>query len=116
MSTWVRLDDAFPDHPKILGLSDAAFRLEVTAICYAHRNLTDGWIPEAFPPPRLARSVPALVDARLWVPNGSGWGLNDYLDWQTSKARIEQIREQRSQAGRRGAMSRWQPDDNTHGN
>jgi hypothetical protein len=39
---WSRLDDASIDHPKILGLSDKAFRLWVCSIVYCSRHLTDG--------------------------------------------------------------------------
>ena len=40
--TWLRIDDAMVDHPKIIGLSDGAFRLHITALCYCARHLTDG--------------------------------------------------------------------------
>jgi hypothetical protein len=107
--TWLRLDDGFPEHPKVVGLTDAAFRLEVSALCYAHRNITDGLIPEGFIPRRLARSVPALEAARLWVPSPEGgWLLNDYLAWQSSRAAIEEIRDTRRKAGAKGARARWQ--------
>ena len=42
--TWVVLDDKMPEHPKNVGLSDGAFRLHVSAICYCNRHLTDGII------------------------------------------------------------------------
>ena len=35
---WANFDDQFPKHPKVLPLSDAAFRLHVsgvTVICYS---------------------------------------------------------------------------------
>lgn len=43
---WVRFDDQFTIHRKIAGLSDAAFRLHVSAIFWCARNLTDGFLPE----------------------------------------------------------------------
>ena len=42
--TWVVLDDKMPEHPKNVGLSDGAFRLHVSGICYCNRHLTDGII------------------------------------------------------------------------
>ena len=105
---WLRLDDGFPEHPKVIGLTDAAFRLEVSAICYAHRALTDGHVPEVWVPHRLARAVPSLVDARLWVPGPEGgWLLNDYLAHQLSRADVEARRKALSEAGKRGAAARW---------
>lgn len=111
MTYWLRLDDGFAEHPKVIGLNDAAFRLEISAICYAHRNLTDGRISEEWLPRRLARAVPALVAARLWIPDPEGgWLLNDYLAWQPSRASVEAMRKHRSNAGRKGAAARWQTD------
>lgn len=107
MAYWLRLDDAFDEHPKVIGLTDAAFRLEVAAICYAHRNTTDGLIPHGWPAHRLTRSIPALVDHRLWIPTTDGWLLNDYLSWQTSRATIEDQRKRMSEGGKRGAAARW---------
>lgn len=105
--TWLRLDNGFPDHPKVIGLTDAAFRLEVEAICYAHRQRTDGVIPDTYRRGH-ARAVDELVTARLWVPAPEGgWLLHDYLAWQTSRAALEDIRKARSEAGRRGAAKRW---------
>lgn len=106
--TWLRLDAAFPEHPKVVGLTDTAFRLEVTAICYSGRYLTDGHLPTAWVPGRLRPAVPALITAGLWTPNDNGWELHDYLDWQQSRAEVEALRKQRSEAGRRGGRARWQ--------
>jgi len=107
--SWLRLDDAFDEHRKVVGLTDAAFRLEVSAICYAHRNLTDGLIPPGYVTTRFTRSVGALETAGLWVPSPEGgWLLNDYLSWQNSRAEIEEIRKARREAGRKGARARWQ--------
>lgn len=35
--TWVKLDDGFTDHPKVVGLTDRAFRVHVRALCYCGR-------------------------------------------------------------------------------
>lgn len=35
--TCVKLDDAFADHPKVVGLTDRAFRVHVRALCYCGR-------------------------------------------------------------------------------
>ena len=43
--SWTKLDDLFPGHPKVITLSDSAFRLHVTALCYCASQLTDGFIP-----------------------------------------------------------------------
>ena len=112
MTYWLRLDDTFPEHPKVVGLSDAAFRLHVSALCYAHRNLTDGHVPDGWALPRLVRAVPSLEAAHLWVPDpeGDGWIIHGYTDWQRSRAEVEDLRKRRTEAGRKGARARWQND------
>lgn len=94
--TWVKLDDGFPEHPKVLGLSDAAFRLHVVAICYAARNLTDGVIPRVWlkdAKATLKIAVQQLVAARLWSEHADGWAVHDYLTYQQSRTQVEESRE-----------------------
>ena len=70
--TWVKLDDGFPEHPKLIQAGAAAGWLYVAALCYSARNLTDGHIPAAVLP-RLAdvkapgRLAAKLVEARLFT-------------------------------------------------
>ncbi len=102
--SWAKLDDAFADHPKVVGLSDAAFRLHVTAILYAARYETDGEIPGGV----LGRmggapaSAEELADAGLWDFTEGGYAIHDYLKYNPS-------REQRDELRRRAAdrQERW---------
>src|SRR3546814_4317479 len=75
---WVKLDDRFPSHRKIALLSDRAFRLHISAICWCAENLTDGRISDR----ELAlvakiRGVKAtaqqLADAGVWDRTADGW-------------------------------------------
>lgn len=91
---WIRFEDNFPEHPKVLALSDAAFRLHVRAIAYCSRHLTDGTLSTA-----AARSLGArtrltgeLVEVRLWTPSDDGYLIHDYLDYQPSKEDIKKRR------------------------
>src|SRR3990167_2964612 len=43
---WVRLDEEFPDHPKIVSAGPLAAWLYVAGLCYCNRLLTNGFIPE----------------------------------------------------------------------
>jgi hypothetical protein len=95
--TWVKFDDGFPEHPKVLGLSDTAFSLHVRAICYAARNLTDGIIPRVWlkgAKAAILLAVQQLIEARLWTEHPDGWEVHDYLQYQPSRAKVEQQREQ----------------------
>ena len=44
--TWVKLDDAILDHPKVARLSPIGLAQHVAGIVWASRNLTDGIIPD----------------------------------------------------------------------
>jgi hypothetical protein len=100
---WLRLDDAFGDHPKVIGLSDRAFRAHVMGLLYCARHLTDGVVPRAAVPKTTA--VHELERAGLWTATrGGGWLIHDFLDYNPSKADVladrEQWREQRVAAGK----------------
>jgi hypothetical protein len=89
------LDVNFFDHPKIVGLSDAALRLYLSSIAYSNRLMTDGYIAEAV----IGRLIevpwdqdikPAdyaaeLVRARLWHALDQGFEVHDFLDHNRSR-------------------------------
>jgi hypothetical protein len=41
---WVRIDDQFADHPKIKAAGAVGMAIQIAAICYCNRYLTDGFI------------------------------------------------------------------------
>lgn len=109
--TWVKIDDNFPDHPRVVGLTDAAFRTHVSAICYSARYLTDGSIPSSamrsIGPRRAAQELEA---AGLWARTDHGWMIRDYLDYNPSRAEVEEQRERKREAGRRGGLAKARND------
>ena len=107
--TWVRIDDTFPDHPKVIGLTDAAVRAHVTGLCYAGRYLTDGHIPTSALRQIGTRKAAQELEARgLWTKTDHGWVINDYLDYNPSKDKVTAERERRRAAGQKAAKIRWQ--------
>lgn len=112
--TWANFDDCYPDHPKVVGLSDGAFRLNTSAICYCARFQTDGFIPK----PLASKLTPnfrnahlgELTRAGLWKAEGGGYWVHDYLQWNRSRAQIEEARLLKSMAGKKGAEKRWRED------
>ena len=93
--TWIKLDDSLPNNPKILPLSDGAFRLYIEGLCYANQYLTDGYLANAV----LIRldqgnNRDELVWAKLWIESEDGIFINDYTEHQSSKADVEAKKEQ----------------------
>jgi hypothetical protein len=85
---WARIHDGAMSHPKVITLSDKAFRLWVWGLSYCQMHLTDGAIPAAAipPPPRTAT---LLTLAHLWdAREAGGYVVHDYLDWNDSKATV----------------------------
>lgn len=103
-----QLDDLFGDHPKIAGLSDAAFRLHTLGILYCARHLTDGVIA-ADEVPRLVRryrkaALVELVERGLWLDVlGGAFSIHDYLDWNPSRDEVERRREAAAKRKRKWA-------------
>jgi len=97
MATWIKIDDGFNDHPKIVGLSDLAFRVHISGLCYAGRYLTDGFVPMSIAIRLANNDMMAVVDLTqvgLWIEDvqNNGFRIHDYLAHQTSKNEVEQKR------------------------
>lgn len=125
---WVKLDDRFVDHEKVASLDPElrpfCIELHVAAMCYCGRELTDGRIPHGqvrrladFSPHRveIARVVEELVDVGLWDSYGRGYEIHDWLEFNPSKAEVEERRAKRAAAGTKGAKERWAVPDNVLG-
>jgi hypothetical protein len=106
---YLNIDDGMPDHPKVEALSDAAFRLHVTAMAYCAHKMTDGLV-ERRKARRLTETasdvvVSELIGAGIWHDAGKGcthaesveertcradgvagyYLLHDYLQWNHSR-------------------------------
>lgn len=105
--TWVRLEPDFPDHPKVVNLSDDAFRAFIGGLCYCNHYLTDGRIPAGAVRRLVHRRAVAveLVKAGLWDQNGDGMIVHDFLDYQPTRSEVEAARLQRVEAGRSGGIA-----------
>lgn len=108
---WANLDDQFPKHPKVLPISDAAFRLHVSGICYCAQYETDGLLDadavSLLVPRYKTKTLEELLTRGLWQPHSKGYEIHDYLEWNRSKSQIEAERERKRKAGRKGAEKRW---------
>lgn len=121
--TWVKLDDKFVRHPKILKAGPEAGWFFVCALSYCSEWKTDGFLPAEVirtltPFPNNDDLVDRLVKAKrpgseygLLVPVDGGYMVHDYLDWNpaahVSKAKRADVAAKRAEAGRVGASRRW---------
>jgi len=108
---WANLDDQFPKHPKVVRLSDAAFRLHVSGICYcaqfATNGVIDGEVVSLLVPRFRKATLDELLTKGQWLTHPDGYEIHDYLQWNRSREQIEAERERKSKAGRKGAEKRW---------
>src|SRR5262252_297925 len=133
---WARIDDSMMDHPKIVAAGPIAELIQVRAIQYCNRFLTDGFVPtqavasllrgmEEFQIPyggvpdmfQLCHEAKDLdwgaimVDAGLWTRRKDGYAVHDFLDYNRSKKDILAERNAKRQGGSKGAKStnikRW---------
>lgn len=121
---WVKLDEKFASHPKVVEVGPLGLALQVAALCYCNQHLTDGHISL-----RAARTlldfdgltpvedvIERLVEVGMWhgpihdcteCPEFvSGYVIHGYLEQQPSKAEVEAKKEQASEAGRRGGLAK----------
>lgn len=94
---WVRLDDTFPEHPKVLQVGGDAAWLHVCALAYCNRNETDGMVTLQVLPRLSDRRRPTalaelLVAAGMWDLAPGGWTIHDYLKFQPSRETMERKR------------------------
>jgi hypothetical protein len=137
--SWIRLDEDFPDHPKIIAAGPLAAWLHVKAIGYCNRYLTDGFVPRAkartleswedVTPLRDAYATDALtsekvsdhliqrlVAAAMWRVVDGGYQIHDYLKFQPSREKVlaereaERLRKERWRANKE-EKSRTASDD-----
>ena len=111
---WVKIDDQFPQHPKIIRAGPLGMALQVAALCYANRYLTDGFIPKdsvplllsfngTYPPDVLAAK---LVEVGIWTQAPGGYQIHDYDKYQPTKAQVLAERERNRRAGHLSATQR----------
>src|SRR5262245_35323863 len=110
---WVRIHDGAMTHPKLVNLSDKAFRLWVWGLAHSQQHLTDGLIEAHTVPNRLRRAVDDLIGRRLWERHDVGYKVHDYLDWNDSRDKVRD-----RQAGSKRRLDEWRErkSETRHGN
>ena len=104
--SWVKLDDNFFTHPKVVAVGAEASGLYVWALAYCSRHLTDGRVPRGWVQQAVGRRTTKLaellVEQGLWEENGTGWLVHDYLDYQPTRDAILAKRQRDSERKARG--------------
>lgn len=108
---WVRVDDAFYDHPKFQNTNALGIAAWITALAWSNRNLTDGYIPRSVAA-RLVNldgisltfgmagrdanaydGIDQLLDCGAWVEVEGGYQIVNYLEFQPSADEVKARRE-----------------------
>lgn len=115
--SWVRLDDGFASHPKMMDAGPLGLAMQVAGLCYCNRYLTDGFVPKNVPSSLLHLDgvamgmwdngtiggghdahweliVEDLVRAGAWEEIDGGWLIHDFADYQPSKEQVLEARRQ----------------------
>ena len=114
--SWVKLDDHWMDHPKIIKAGRDARDVWLASITWCAIQLTDGELPaEILPTLCVMAGVPVancqtfaktLLDVCLWDATENGYCVHDYLDYNPSKDQVEINKIARSEAGRAGGLAK----------
>jgi hypothetical protein len=110
--SWAKLDDRFYGHPKVLAAVTrdvASIALHALALSYSADYELDGRVPRQFAVQAVGERADdlagILVDVGLWLENGEGWEIHDFLDYNPSKVELEKKRAARRRAGRKGGKA-----------
>lgn len=108
---WVKLTSGFGMHRKVRPLSDAAFRLHVSAMCFSAENGTDGRISAddlalVSDVRRPGAAAEELYQRNLWEAVETGWLIHDYLQYNLSAEEGAALSLARAEAGKRGGKAK----------
>lgn len=112
---WSKLDDQFYLNTKNATIDRDEQDLYMAGLVYCNGQLTDGFIPTAvvqmlciwakIPYEANAQAIANhLVEHRYWENAEGGFMVHDFLDWNISKAEALELKQARSDAGKRGGL------------
>lgn len=106
---YARFDIGMDEHPKIMMLSDAAFRALIESTMYARRQLTDGFLDDRIVSKKWGIDVASELTSNdserpSWIKAEGGYQIHDFAEHQVTSADIEAKRE----AGRAGGIAKAQ--------
>ena len=123
---WIKLDDQWIDHPKIIRAGRDGRDTWLASITWCSKWRTDGYFPpEALPTlvamagvdvaswqnssnlPDVCQALATrLLEVGLWEFDGQKYKVHDFEDFQPTEERKEAVSEARREAGRRGGFAK----------
>lgn len=108
---FARLSLDYADHPKIAGLSDAAFRAHIEMILYSRRYLTDGQIAKQIAKRWLSSTLDELAsndpaNPSLSKQEDGSYLIHGFSEMQETRSEVLHKKEIRAAAGRRGGLAK----------
>lgn len=113
---WIKLDDQWMDHPKIIRAGRDARDVWLASITWCAKHLTDGYFPEELLPTLCVMAgvdvancqqfARILLDVCLWEATDIGYYVHDYLDYNPTKEQTEATKMARKRAGRAGGAAK----------
>jgi hypothetical protein len=104
MTLYAKIEHNLYENPKIVGLSDKAFRAYIESILYSGKHLTDGFLDERIVARLWADGIDELTSNDpvnpSWVKVDGGYQIYGFCERQTTKAEVDAMREQKSRAGK----------------
>lgn len=103
--TWVKIDDRFEGHPKVIRAGYQAIGVYILALTHSAGHLTNGHVSPEWVK-RVAggqakKMSDKLVSVGLWEPNGDGWTIHDYFEFNPSRETVlEKRRQERDRKSR----------------
>jgi len=116
MMSWIKLDDQWMDHPKIVRAGRDARDMWLASITWCAKHLTDGYFPkELLPSLAVSAGIDVancqtfartLLDVCLWELHEDQYCIHDYLEYNPTKEQAEATKAARSIAGRAGGVAK----------
>lgn len=106
--TWVKVDDSLPNHPKFIGMSDAALAAWLRGLLYSSAYLLDGFVPaHAVSVIGKPKACAELVARGAWLDADAGWLIANYAEHQRTREEVDRDRAKKAKAGSKGNHARW---------
>lgn len=119
MAIYAKVSVGLPKDKRVRRAGALAELLYIRCILLSKELLSDGEIDESQLdlaaigiPGQASKLAEKLVSVGLWEKTDDGWRIppEKWAKWQTTADEVNEIRQKRAEAGRKGAARRWQID------